>query len=239
MKPLSILLVAFALLAGCSKKEGASAPEPAAPIALSWPVEFTVSQRSTTPLPGSNERVLITIDDITMGQVMTTLSWQDGTTVVTTRSLRQNDIVTFTISNHTYRIKLKRLTNLLVEEDSATFQLWPATIEMDNILSEREKIDALILSLRQLVGATFVRNGEEHTVDEAIAHMRQKWEWKKSEIKTAEDFITAVGSKSSASGEMYMIRLPDGTEMKAEEWFDRQLELMNKLPKQRPDTDKQ
>jgi len=59
--------------------------------------------------------------------------------------------------------------------------------------------------------------------------MRKKWEWKKTEIKTAQDFITIAGSKSSVSGEPYLIRLSDGTEMKLEEWFRKQLDLMKTL----------
>ena len=239
MKPLSILGITLALLSGCGRTEHTSAPEPATPIVLVAPVEFTVSQRSTTPLPGSNEKLVITIDDITKGQVMITLSWQNGTPVVDTRSVRQNDVVAFTVSNHTYKIKLKRLTNVLVGEDSAVFQLWPTTIERDKVLSQSQKIETLILSLRQLVGAKFIRNEQEHTLDKAIAHMRKKWKWKRSEIKTAEDFIMIVGSKSSTSGKPYMIRLPDGTETKAEEWFSKQLALMKTPSNQHMDSDKQ
>ncbi len=169
---------------------------------------------------------------------MTTLLWQNGTPIASTRSVRQNDMVVFTVSNHTYKIKLKPLTNVLVGEDRAVFQLWPETTEMGKVPSQSENIEILILSLRQLVGARFIRNGQEHTPDEAIVHMRKKWEWKKSKIKTAEDFIRIVGSKSSISGQPYMIRLSDGTEMKSEEWLSKQLELMKILPTQRMDSDK-
>lgn len=170
---------------------------------------------------------------------MTTLLWQNGTPIAATRSLRQNDVITFTVSDHVYKIKLKTLTNVLVGEDTAAFRLWTATAEGDKTLSESEKIETLILSMRQLVGAKFIRNDQDHTLDEAITHMRQKWEWRKSEIRTAGDFIRIAGSKSSTSGKPYMIRLPDGTEMKTEEWFGEQLELMKKLPNQRMDSKKQ
>jgi uncharacterized protein DUF5329 len=99
----------------------------------------------------------------------------------------------------------------------------PANAEA-NVLSEDEKIEALILALKQLTGATFIRNGKEHTLDEAIAHMRTKWEWKKSEIKTAEDFIRVAASKSSMSGDPYIIRFADGTQRQAGEWFREQLD---------------
>jgi hypothetical protein len=193
---------------------------------IDLPVEFTVWQRSTTPFPKSDGKLLLTLDDITGGQVLVTLSWYDGKPVVATRSLRQNDIVAFTVGNHAYKLKLKKLTNRLVDEDSAVFQLWPATAEVERLLQEEKKIKRLILSLAQIPNAKFVRDTEEHTVEEAIAHMEMKWKWNKSAIKTAEDFITMIGSKSSVTGEPYMIRLADGTVMKSEEWFRKELDLM-------------
>jgi len=208
-----------------------AASEPVAPIVLDAPVEFSVQQRSTAALPGSNGKVVVTLDDITRGQVMTALSWQDGPEIVTTRSLRGNDVVTFTAGIHTYRIKLKTLTNLLVGEDNATFQLWPGTVELDEPLSETKKIEALIVSLKQLVGSTFIRNGQERTLDDAITLMREKWKRRESEIKTADDFIRIAGSCSSTSGKAYIIKMSDGKEIQSEEWFKEQLELIEELPK--------
>jgi len=236
MKKTYVLLLAF-LFVGCSRKQVAPAAPSPPPISLDSAVEFSASQRSTTPLPKSDGKLLLTLDDITAGQVLVTLSWHDGKPVVATRSLRPNDIVTFTVSDHTYKLKLEKLTNILIGEDTALFLLWPATAP----LSEQDKIEALISSLRQLSssGAKFIRNDQEHTVDEAIGHIRKKWEWKKSEIKTVEDFITIVGSASSMSGEAYLIKLRDGTALTSEEWFRRQLDLMKKLPEERANVEKQ
>jgi len=228
------------LLSGCRGKQAAPAAPPP-PISLDSAVRFSASQRSTTPLPGSEGKLLITLSDITVGQVLVTLSWDDGRPVVATRSIRQDGIVTFAVNSHTYRLKLEKLTNVLIGEDTAHFRLWPATAEAENPLSEQDKIEALISSLRQLSssGAKFIRNGQEHTVEEAIGHMRDKWEWKKSEIKTVEDFITIIGSGSSMSGDAYLIKLPDGTALTSEEWFRKQLDLMKKLPEERADVEKQ
>lgn len=230
MKTFAILALALANVSCLGQINESRSSEPAAPIVLEAPVEFSVRQRSTTVLPGSDGKVVVTIDDITRGQVMTALSWQNGHEIAAPRSLRENDVVTFTASNHTYRIKLKTLTNFLVGEDSATFQLWPVTAKVDQSLSEKEKIETLIVSLKQLVGATFIRNGEEYTLDDAITHMREKWERKKSGIKTADDFIRIAGSYSSQSGEAYIIRTSSGTEVRTEEWFRMQLELIEDLP---------
>jgi len=240
MKKICVLLLVLPLV-GCGRKKAEQDAPSRPPISLDSPVEFSASQRSTTPLPKSDGKLLLTLDDITAGQVLVTLSWHDGKPVVATRSLRQNDIVTFTVNSHVYKLKLKNLTNVLIGEDTAVFRLWPTTAEAESILSEQEKIETLFSSLRKLSssGATFIRNGQEHTVDEAVAHPRKKWEWKKSEIKTVEDSITVVGAKSSVSGEPYLIKLPDGTEKKMEEWFRKQLDLMKRVPNKRMDVDKQ
>jgi len=228
MKKTCVLLLVL-LFIGCRYKQAAQDTTSPPPISIDSAVEFSVSQRTTTPLPKSDDKLLLTLDDITTGQVLVTLSCRDGKTVVATRSLRQNDIVAFTVSNHVYKLKLKKLTNVLIGEDTALFQLWPAAAEAESVLSEQDKIETLLSSLRQLSGAKFIRNGREHTVDEAVAHIKKKWELERTKIKTAEDFITMAGSKSSISGEPYLMRLPDGTEMKLEEWFRKQLDLMKTL----------
>lgn len=237
----SCVLLLVLLFFGCSRKQVAPAAPSPPPISLDSPAQFSASQRSTAPLPKSDGKLLLTLDDITAGQVLVTLSWDDGRAVVATRSVRQDEIVTFTVSNHVYKLKLEKITNVLIGEDTALFRLWPATAEAENPLSEQDKIETLITSLWQLslTGAKFIRNGQEHTVDEAIGHMRNKWEWKKSEIKTVEDFITIVGSASSMSGEAYLIKLRDGTTLTLEKWFRKQLDLARKLPEERADIDKQ
>lgn len=86
-------------------------------------------------------------------------------------------------------------------------------------LSELEKIEALIAALAELKDATFIRNGEPHDVTEAIAHMRRKWEWKKDEIATADDFIRIAASRSSTTGTPYRIRFAESREIDAADWF--------------------
>ena len=236
----SCVLLLLLLFVGCRHKQAAPAASSPPPIRLDSAVEFSASQRTTTPLPESDGKLVLTLDDITAGQVLVTLSWHDGKPVVATRSVRQGEIVTVTVNSHTYKLKLEKLTNVLIGEDAALFRLWPATAEGDSALSEQEKIEALISSLRQLSdsGAKFIRNEQEHTADEAIEHMRNKWEWKKSEVKTAEDFITIVGSASSMSGQAYTIKLRDGTTLTSEEWFRTELDSTRKRPEERASGEK-
>lgn len=79
-------------------------------------------------------------------------------------------------------------------------------------LSEADKISRLIESIRGMKGATFIRNGTEHSCQEAAEHLQAKWEKHGAKIKSAEDFISYLATKSSMSGEAYKIRYPDGKE---------------------------
>jgi hypothetical protein len=67
--------------------------------------------------------------------------------------------------------------------------------------------------------ATFVRNGQKHTPQEAASHIKAKYEHFKSEIKTPEDFIRLSASKSLLTGQPYLVRTVDGKEMHLDAWL--------------------
>jgi hypothetical protein len=82
-------------------------------------------------------------------------------------------------------------------------------------LTEEQKIDHLVLFIRNLKGAMFIRNGTEHLATAAADHLQMKREKAGSRIKTAKDFIEKVATKSSISGDYYMIRFANGKEFPA------------------------
>ena|SRR5207253_11300271 len=85
-----------------------------------------------------------------------------------------------------------------------------------------EKLDETISYLLNYVAAsnaTFIRNGTSHTPAEAVAHIKAKYEHFKTEIKTPEDFIRLSASKSLMSGQPYLVRTPDGKEIRLDEWL--------------------
>ena len=71
--------------------------------------------------------------------------------------------------------------------------------------------------------ATFIRNGQTHTPQEAVNHIKTKYEHFKSEIKTPEDFIRLSASKSLLTGQAYLVRTPDGKETQLDEWLTQAL----------------
>ena len=67
--------------------------------------------------------------------------------------------------------------------------------------------------------ATFIRNGQTHTSQEAASHIKAKYEHFKNEIKTPEDFIRLSASKSLLSGRPYLVRTKDGKETQLSTWL--------------------
>ena len=85
--------------------------------------------------------------------------------------------------------------------------------------SETAKIQYLIASVEALEGAKFIRNGREYDTRAASNHLRLKLKTSGDKVRTAEDFINLCASKSSMTGELYFIRLADGTTVKSEAFF--------------------
>jgi len=95
-------------------------------------------------------------------------------------------------------------------------------------LTEDEKIDALIKHVENLKDAKFVRNGTEHDPSEAAQLMKFKWDNNKDDIKTAKDFIRICATKSTTSGEAYLVRFKNGKELKSADYLTAELEKLEK-----------
>jgi hypothetical protein len=92
----------------------------------------------------------------------------------------------------------------------------PFLLDAQQTYTESQKIDHLIVYVRTLKDATFIRNQSEHTAVAAADHLQMKREKAGGKLKTVEDFITRVGSKSSVSGDPYIIRFKSGKEFSCE-----------------------
>jgi len=91
---------------------------------------------------------------------------------------------------------------------------------------EKEKINYLLDSIEQS-GAIFVRNGAEHSSKKAREHLELKLKRGGKYAKTAEDFIDNLASKSSFTGELYIMKFPDGKIVNSGDWLKRQLDSRN------------
>jgi hypothetical protein len=118
-----------------------------------------------------------------------------------------------------------------VKRDPSTRLLGCALIALfagaASALTEDQKIEKLIQAVGDMKEAVFIRNGTEHTPAQAAQHMRNKWERAKDKVKTAEEFIDKIASKSSTSGRPYLIRFKEGNEVESGTFLREQLKKLN------------
>jgi hypothetical protein len=85
-----------------------------------------------------------------------------------------------------------------------------------------DEIDHLRAHLRDS-SCRFVRNGAEYDTAKALSHVDQKAKSLGDRIHSAEDWIEYAASKSSFSGEPYLVRC-GGVEVESGPWFRDELE---------------
>jgi hypothetical protein len=84
--------------------------------------------------------------------------------------------------------------------------------------TEKERIDAAVLRVEKS-DLTFIRNGAEHNGKDAADHLRLKLRNAGSAVKTFDDFVEKVATKSSISGKPYEVKLKDGTKVELAKWI--------------------
>jgi hypothetical protein len=94
-------------------------------------------------------------------------------------------------------------------------------------LTEREKIETLIMHIENLTDAVFVRNGREYDAKTAASFLRAKWRASDATVKTARDFIAKVASVSSTTGRPYLIRFKDGREIRSGDYLLAELKKLD------------
>lgn len=215
----AIWWIGIVLAFGCSRDGGGAAETVASPPISELPQSLRIQQRTTTAVPGSGGALELTIDDITRGQVMVTLLRNGCDPLIGPVSMRTGDRRAFTLENVKLWLKLDAFELSLVGTDYANFVIEAAPQET-SIHSEVEKIGHLIETVANLDGAVFLRNGAEHTPEEAAEHLRRKFAAASDDVQTAEQFVASVASRSSLTGEEYRIRFPDGRTITVREFYE-------------------
>ena len=99
--------------------------------------------------------------------------------------------------------------------------------------AKQEDLDATIALLLEFVRTSdviFIRNGKEHSAEDAVGHIEKKYNHYKKKIKTPEDFIEKSATKSMMSGKLYQIKLKDGTVITCKDWLTAELERYRNPP---------
>lgn len=92
----------------------------------------------------------------------------------------------------------------------------PPTISGED--AEKQKIEAALLRIESSP-LKFIRNGDEHDGKAAADHLRQKLKSAGDKVKTFDDFVEQVATRSSMSGEAYLVKLQDGKTVELAKWL--------------------
>lgn len=82
----------------------------------------------------------------------------------------------------------------------------------------KAEIDEL-LSFIQKSKARFIRSGTEYSAAEGAQHLRDKLAKAGNRVKTTDDFVTGIASKSYLSGKPYLVKFPDGSTQPTGDWL--------------------
>jgi hypothetical protein len=99
--------------------------------------------------------------------------------------------------------------------------------------AETPEQDAInhLLQFVETSGCTFIRNGVKYDSKSAVHHIKEKYDYFKSQIHTAEDFIALAATKSELSGKLYFVRCEKGKEMPTANWLHEELQDYRKATK--------
>jgi hypothetical protein len=84
-----------------------------------------------------------------------------------------------------------------------------------------EEIDHL-LGVIATSSCAFIRNGVTYDGEQAASHVKDKYEYFRNKIHSAEDFIALAATKSELTGRPYLVQCGTTT-MPAADWLNREL----------------
>ncbi len=93
----------------------------------------------------------------------------------------------------------------------------------------RQEISHLFVYLKSS-GCQFNRNGSWFGAQDAADHLNDKYQYLlgKNRISSAEDFIAEAASRSSMSGQPYLVKCGNATPVESANWFLAELENYRK-----------
>ncbi len=84
---------------------------------------------------------------------------------------------------------------------------------------EEIRVDKLLTELGKQSSISFIRNDTEYNAVDAESHLRLKLSKTKKRLKTTEQFIDNVASKSSISGSEYQVKVSDQQTVTANQYL--------------------
>ena len=91
--------------------------------------------------------------------------------------------------------------------------------------SQKPEVEHLLLFVKTTECA-FERNGNKYNGERASKHIKRKYKHFKDQITTTEEFIEYSGTKSTISGNFYLVYCDESNPVKSRDWL---LEELNKF----------
>jgi hypothetical protein len=85
-----------------------------------------------------------------------------------------------------------------------------------------------LLNFVQTSDARFIRSGKEYSAIEGAEHLRSKLAKAGDRVKTTDDFIDGIASKSYLTGIPYLVKFPDGRTQPSGDWLKAHLAEMHR-----------
>ena len=93
--------------------------------------------------------------------------------------------------------------------------------------AEQARIDRLIDFVESRKDVIFIRNGKDYSCEDAANFMRGKMKMMGEHVSTAQHFIDQIASKSSTTGQPYLVRFPDGKSQPVAKFLGDELQRMD------------
>jgi Family of unknown function (DUF5329) len=93
--------------------------------------------------------------------------------------------------------------------------------------AEQARIDRLIEFVHTRKDVTFIRNGKDYSCEDAAKFMRSKLKMMGEHVSTAQQFIDQIASKSSTTGQPYLVRFVDGKTLPVAKFLGEELLRMD------------
>lgn len=84
--------------------------------------------------------------------------------------------------------------------------------------ADRHEVQHLLDYLRAS-DCVMERNGEQHSGEDAYAHVKKKYDYFSDDIDTSEEFIDYAATKSTMSGKYYRVLCPGVSPVRTRDWL--------------------
>ena len=106
--------------------------------------------------------------------------------------------------------------------------VWPARAAAGPSPAELARIERLLAMITSRRDIRMVRNGRDYDPETAVRFLRGKLDAMGSDVRTAEEFIDRIATRSSTTGQLYWVRLPDGRDIPAGDFLHVELKRLDK-----------